>query len=47
MLWFYVVALVLVIGAELNAELLKQNAARGERTTMKPMPAKVKGAPAA
>jgi membrane protein len=47
MLWFYVVALLLVAGAELNAELLKQQAARGERTAMRPMPAKVKGAPAA
>jgi membrane protein len=47
MLWFYVVALLLVIGAELNAELLKQNAERGERKAMQPMPAKIKGAPAA
>jgi membrane protein len=47
MLWFYVVALLLVVGAELNAELLKQLAARGEHTAMRPMPAKVKGAPAA
>ena len=47
MLWFYVVALLLVIGAELNAELLKQNAARGERKATQPMPAKIKGAPAA
>jgi membrane protein len=47
MLWFYVVALLLVVGAELNAELLKQIAARGEHTAMRPMPAKVKGAPAA
>jgi membrane protein len=47
MLWFYVVALLLVVGAELNAELLKQLAARGEHTEMRPMPAKAKGAPAA
>jgi membrane protein len=30
MLWFYVVALLLIVGAELNAELLKQRAAKGE-----------------
>lgn len=47
MVWFYVVALFFIVGAELNAELLKQRAARGERTTMQPMPATVKGAPAA
>jgi membrane protein len=47
MLWFYVVALFFIVGAELNAELLKQRAARGERTTMQPLPSKVKGAPAA
>jgi membrane protein len=47
MLWFYVVALLLVVGAELNAELLKQLAVRGGHTAMRPMPAKVKGAPAA
>jgi hypothetical protein len=35
------------VGAELNAELLKQLAARDEHTAMRPMPAKVKGAPAA
>jgi membrane protein len=47
MLWFYMVALLLVVGAELNAELLKQEAAHGEHIAMRPMPAKVKGAPAA
>lgn len=47
MLWFYVVALLFIVGAELNAELLKQRAARGERTAMEPMPSDVKGAPAA
>jgi membrane protein len=47
MVWFYVVALLFIVGAELNTELLKQQAARGERRTMKPMPTKVKGAPAA
>jgi membrane protein len=47
MLWFYMVALLLVVGAELNAELLKQEAAHGEHIAIRPMPAKVKGAPAA
>lgn len=30
MLWFYIVALLIIAGAELNAELLKQKAALGE-----------------
>jgi membrane protein len=47
MLWFYVVALFFIIGAELNSELLKRKTARRERTATEPMPAKVKGAPAA
>jgi membrane protein len=47
MLWFYVVAFLLIVGAELNAELLKLQTAQAESTTMKSMPAKVKGAPAA
>jgi membrane protein len=47
MLWFYVVALFFIVGAELNAELLKQLAARGQRRPMQHMPGKVKGAPAA
>jgi membrane protein len=47
MLWFYVVALLFIVGAELNAELLKQESAHREHTAMRPMPAKVKGAPAA
>jgi len=48
MLWFYVVALLLIVGAELNAELLKQRAERGEisRTEAMPTP-QLKGAPAA
>jgi membrane protein len=47
MLWFYVVALLFIVGAELNAELLKQESAYGEHIAMRPMPPKVKGAPAA
>jgi membrane protein len=46
MLWFYVVALLFVVGAELNAELLKLNAVHAEPATMA-MPQKVKGIPAA
>jgi len=38
MLWFYVVALLLIVGAELNAELLKQRAARGEISRAEAMP---------
>ena len=38
MLWFYVVALLLIVGAELNAELLKQKAARGEISRTEAMP---------
>ncbi len=47
MLWFYVISLLFIIGAELNAELLKQLAAHGKRRAMQHMPARVKGAPAA
>jgi membrane protein len=47
MLWFYVVALLLVVGAELNAELLKQETTHEERQMPSAMPTKVKGAPAA
>jgi len=47
MLWLYVVALLLVVGAELNAELLKLEVAHGEKVTASEMPSKVKGAPAA
>jgi membrane protein len=39
MLWFYVVALLLIVGAELNAELLKQKASRGEISRTEAMPA--------
>jgi len=46
MLWFYMVALLFVVGAELNAELLKLEAAHAEPATTA-MPTKVKGAPAA
>ena len=46
MLWFYVVALFFVVGAELNAELLKLGAAHAEPATTA-MPEKIKGAPAA
>jgi membrane protein len=48
MLWFYVVAFLFIVGAELNAELLKLEAIwRRERLTTREMPPKVKGAPAA
>jgi membrane protein len=47
MLWFYVVAVLFIVGAELNAELLKLEAAHHERVTTTRMPPKVKGAPAA
>jgi membrane protein len=47
MLWFYVVALLFVVGAELNAELLKLEIAHEEQVTTSEMPSKVKGAPAA
>lgn len=49
MLWFYVVALLLIVGAELNAELLKTDAAAYayEEPATTEMPAKIKGAPAA
>jgi uncharacterized BrkB/YihY/UPF0761 family membrane protein len=47
MLWFYVVALLFVVGAELNAELLKLEAGVHTKPATTPMPAKVKGAPAA
>jgi membrane protein len=46
MLWFYVVALLFVVGAELNAELLKLEAVRAEPATTA-VPEKIKGAPAA
>jgi membrane protein len=47
MLWFYVVAFLFIVGAELNAELLKLEARHHERVTTTRMPPKVKGAPAA
>jgi membrane protein len=47
MVWFYVVALLFVVGAEWNAEWMKLTAARTEAVAATPMPAKVKGAPAA
>jgi membrane protein len=46
MLWFYAVALMLIVGAEMNAELLKQLAVRAEPAATA-MPEKIKGAPAA
>jgi membrane protein len=46
MLWFYVVGLMLIVGAELNAELLKEQAEHAELVTTA-MPEKIKGAPAA
>ncbi len=47
MLWFYVVSLLFVVGAELNAELPKMEAACAEPVTTSEMPPKIKGAPAA
>ncbi len=47
MVWFYVVALLFVVGAEWNAELLKLTVVRDRVPVTAPMPAKVKGAPAA
>lgn len=48
MVWFYVVALLFVVGAELNAERLKLEAAAHEQPATTEMPAtKAKGAPAA
>jgi membrane protein len=47
MLWFYVVALLFVVGAEWNAELLKLEAVNDRVPATAPMPAKIKGAPAA
>ena len=47
MSWFYVVALLFVVGAEWNAELLKLKAADERVPARTAMPAKVKGAPAA
>ena len=46
MLWFYVVALLFIVGAELNAELQKLETAHAEPAATA-MPAKIKGAPAA
>ena len=46
MLWFYVVALLFVVGAEWNAELLKMEAGHAQPATTA-MPEKIKGAPAA
>jgi membrane protein len=46
MLWFYVVGLLLIVGAELNAELLKQLAGHAAPAATA-MPEKIKGAPAA
>jgi membrane protein len=47
MVWLYAVALLLVVGAEWNAELLKLKAASERAPARTEMPAKVKGAPAA
>jgi membrane protein len=46
MLWFYMVALLFIVGAELNAELLKLDSVH-EEPVATAMPEKVKGAPAA
>lgn len=47
MVWFYVMALFFIAGAELNAELLKRNAPKEPTRMAEHLPAKVKGAPAA
>ena len=47
MVWFYVMALFFVAGAELNAELLKRNAPKEPARMAEQLPAKVKGVPAA
>ena len=47
MLWFYVVAVLLLVGAELNAELLKQRQAAGELAPPQQLAVDVKGQPAA
>lgn len=47
MVWFYVVSLLFVAGAELNAELAKQRARRRQAVMPSKMAGKVKGAPAA
>jgi membrane protein len=47
MLWFYVVALLFVTGAELNAELLKMKAQRDPTRISERVPSRAKGAPAA
>jgi membrane protein len=47
MLWFYMVAFLFIVGAELNAELLKLETAQEEKATTSEMPRKIKGAPAA
>lgn len=47
MLWLYMVALLFIVGAELNAELLKLEVALEENAATSEMPSKVKGAPAA
>src|SRR3984885_6762778 len=47
MVWFYVVALLVVGGAEWNAELRKLTAVGHRMPATAPMPGKVKGAPAA
>jgi membrane protein len=47
MLWLYVVALLFIVGAELNAELLKLKGMRQEAVITSEWPPTVKGAPAA
>ena len=47
MLWFYVMALFFVAGAELNAELLKRNAQQEPTRMGERLPTKAKGASAA
>ena len=47
MLWFYLVALLFIVGAELNAELLKLEVAQQREVRTSEIPPKVKGAPAA
>jgi membrane protein len=47
MLWFYMVAFLFIVGAELNAELLKLETAHEQPVTTGEMPRKIKGASAA
>jgi membrane protein len=47
MVWFYMVAFLFIVGAELNAELLKLETAHEQPMAASEMRRKIKGAPAA